>query len=219
MGGYGSTRWNYHRTKTTTAECLSFDIRGLPLAEYMEAEQGHSREYYWTRTRDSKRVGNMVISYRPKLSSIMFSYDIVTDSSRQPVKEIITVSKIPARYGGFQYFIHCPHCQKRRRVLYKPPQSNRFLCRECHNLTYVSSQEAHKDDRGTLLGLKLTLDLWHRYEKIQAALRGKHYGSKAYKRLMKKLNAIFAQFERVKAMPLMPPPKIRISPKYVRKRG
>jgi hypothetical protein len=143
----------------------------------------------------------------------MFSYDIVTDTSRQSVEEIIQVSKIPARYGGFQYFIHCPKCQKRRRALHKPPDSSRFLCRECHDLTYISSQEAHKDDRGQLVNFKMTLESIVRFEKIRAKLRGKHYGSKPYKRLMRKMETIYHQVQVLKGMPLFPPPKITINGK------
>ena len=36
---------------------------------------------------------------------------------------------------------------RRVRKLYLPPRGRYFGCRQCHDLTYTSCQESHKDDR------------------------------------------------------------------------
>lgn len=41
------------------------------------------------------------------------------------------------------YFI-CPECSQRFKALYRPTMDDAFSCRECHDLTYRSSQEQHK---------------------------------------------------------------------------
>jgi len=51
--------------------------------------------------------------------------------------------------GGERYWFFCPKCNRRVGVLYKPPGSSSFLCRECYNLQYGmakyhrSPQEEH----------------------------------------------------------------------------
>jgi hypothetical protein len=41
------------------------------------------------------------------------------------------------------YFV-CPDCSRRCKALYRPTMDDEFSCRECHDLTYLSSQEQHK---------------------------------------------------------------------------
>ena len=44
----------------------------------------------------------------------------------------------PCHYGGVRYWFLCSKCKKRVAKLYAPPSSERFACRNCHNLTYES---------------------------------------------------------------------------------
>ncbi|MGO8691868.1 MAG: hypothetical protein ACLQLG_19775 [Thermoguttaceae bacterium] len=55
--------------------------------------------------------------------------------------------------GGLRLWFTCPlnasgvPCNRRVGKLYLPPGVRYFGCRHCHNLTYRSSQEAHKTER------------------------------------------------------------------------
>ena len=54
-------------------------------------------------------------------------------------------------YGGVRWWFLCPilknglACNRRTGRLYLPRREKYFGCRQCHNLTYASSQENHRD--------------------------------------------------------------------------
>ena len=43
-------------------------------------------------------------------------------------------------YGGERRWLLCPRCFKRVAKLYRPPDEVLFACRQCHQLTYRSTQ-------------------------------------------------------------------------------
>lgn len=51
--------------------------------------------------------------------------------------------------GGCRYFFECPftNCGRKCTKLYLPPGADRFGCRKCHDLTYRSCKDSHKNDR------------------------------------------------------------------------
>jgi transposase-like protein len=205
MGGYGSTRWGGIPIKYTTTECHRFDIKTMPFAEYMQAPEPHGRQYYWTQR--GKPSGDIAVYFYPAQSCLIFVYEASNEQSRQRIDERIRVSKTPLHLGGFQYFIHCPECDRRGRVLYKTPKGSRFLCRDCYKLTYVSCQESHKDDRGSYANLKMMLVLDEKVHKTMRALRRKRPMSRAYVRLHNRLNRLFDKADMYKDMPRRQLPK------------
>ncbi len=50
----------------------------------------------------------------------------------------ITIEKLPCRFGGFCFYLHCPHCKARMRKLYCC--HGVFLCRKCLKLGYYSQR-------------------------------------------------------------------------------
>jgi hypothetical protein len=46
------------------------------------------------------------------------------------------------RYRGQRMWMLCPECGRRCGKLYLPPEASWFGCRDCHDLTYRSSQES-----------------------------------------------------------------------------
>ena len=50
----------------------------------------------------------------------------------------ITIEKLPCRFGGFCYYLHCPHCKVRMRKLYCC--HGMFLCRKCLKLGYYTQR-------------------------------------------------------------------------------
>ena len=43
-------------------------------------------------------------------------------------------------YGGERRWLLCPRCFRRVAKLYRPPDEVLFACRQCHGLTYRSTQ-------------------------------------------------------------------------------
>ena len=51
-------------------------------------------------------------------------------------------------FGGLRFWMLCPieGCRNRVGKLHLPPGESYFGCRDCHDLTYQSCQDAHKLD-------------------------------------------------------------------------
>jgi len=46
---------------------------------------------------------------------------------------------------GWRKYFQCPYCSRRCDILYFSPED--YGCRQCLELTYISVQESHKDDK------------------------------------------------------------------------
>lgn len=53
---------------------------------------------------------------------------------------IQVTATMPKPFESFRHWFKCPSCGRRPFKLYKPKESERFACRNCHNLTYTSTQ-------------------------------------------------------------------------------
>ena len=65
----------------------------------------------------------------------------------------VRLEMTPTQFGGRRWWFTCPlivgrvACRRRVGKLYLPPGGRYFGCRNCHNLTYRSAQEAHQAER------------------------------------------------------------------------
>jgi hypothetical protein len=84
-------------------------------------------------------------------------------------------------------------------VLYKTPKGSRFLCRDCYKLTYLSCQQSHQWDRGRFATLGAMQETSQRIDKLRARLRRKRPGSKAHKRIWKRLSELYRVYQQQKA--------------------
>lgn len=64
-------------------------------------------------------------------------------AGRGAVSEQVALSKLPNHYGGARPFFLCPGCGRRVRFLYL--RWERFRCRHCARLNYLSQQTAHDE--------------------------------------------------------------------------
>jgi len=60
---------------------------------------------------------------------------------------IVSLFHWKPRFGGKAVFLLCPRCGRKCRKIYAPVGDD-YRCRICWKLAYVSSQEAHRWDRG-----------------------------------------------------------------------
>ena len=88
----------------------------------------------------------------PSYTIVPFGADLVlffdVRFGETSVPQAIPLHWTPARDGGRRLGFACPtgwqtesRCGRPCRLLYLPPGTHRFACRDCHNLTYRSSQE------------------------------------------------------------------------------
>lgn len=141
MGGFGSGASD---RKTTVEESLIISV-------------GH---FY--RQRRSMLQGTLVWNFGGgNTSSLSFENSfqgmpVITLRYRRHSTDVelpIRLQSTPSAFNGERWWFTCPingrHCNQRVSKLYLPPGQAYFGCRKCHDLTYRSSQEAHRAERGT----------------------------------------------------------------------
>ena len=126
MGGSGSGRWRLAARTVESCAYVEVKRRGLLNA----ATWGIG----WQIIRMSI-VGQPCINLRTHYES------------GPPTDQFIGLSTWKPRFGGESIFLLCPTCGRRCRKLYAPRPTD-YRCRVCWKLAYISSQEAHKWDRG-----------------------------------------------------------------------
>jgi hypothetical protein len=79
----------------------------------------------------------------------------------------IRLAATSTHFGGKKSLFKCPlvlsgaACYRRAAKLHLPPGARLFGCRRCHELTYQSSQEAHRKERLLArLGIEADLGSW-----------------------------------------------------------
>jgi hypothetical protein len=132
--GTGQTDIVHHGAKMTVDQCRILDIGAMQRACLVDGGKPwdwwlHS-VYGMTKMRFTRNGGLLHASF----STCAATGDEV------PINQEFVLLSTPAYFGGVRYWLSCPlHNDGRKfRVLYLPPGSRQFGCRQCHNLTYRS---------------------------------------------------------------------------------
>lgn len=143
MGGYGSTRWDWHRKKTAIEDCLSISTTYLLREGLLKREKDVSGVFDW----------------RDRKSSVGFSLQRLRDkpllrlrytASGESVDTVYPMIATDPHFGGVRWWFVCPlivngqACRRRVGKLYLPPGHQDFGCRHCYGLSYRSRQEYDK---------------------------------------------------------------------------
>ncbi len=151
MGGFGSGRWNQHTKKRTVEDCWILDLDDILLDNpdtdlpcgVLQVIRINGHEFPLPIRYD------FVEEDGPYLD---ITYPRGTRNAQEQVKERLTLLSTRPKFGGARWYLSCPFttegecCGNRVLKLYLPPEERRFGCRECHELTYESSQQSHKYD-------------------------------------------------------------------------
>jgi hypothetical protein len=161
MGGTGSGSWYRYDTKSTVEDSLVVAMKDL--RERLFA--GAAGTLTWTSGNKSS-IGYYVTGTTdwPTLH-LHYRWRDTEDVNIQ-----VRLEATPTHFNGRRWWFICPlivrgiACNRRAGKLYLPSGAKYFGCRECHDLTYRSCQEAHQTAR--LFG-RLGLDaegakLWER---------------------------------------------------------
>ena len=62
-----------------------------------------------------------------------------------PCAQNIMFDATACNFGGGRLWLLCADCERRVRILYRPPSRYRFLCRICHNLSYESCNRSRRE--------------------------------------------------------------------------
>jgi len=146
MGGDNSGRWGSHTKKTTVEECRTLDLTQLERAGLFRfpARNTVRGALQWMNPATGQKTASVgfTLERRDRALVLTPAYKIRDEDIRIPVRIEATVSN----FGGFRHWGACPDCGRRVRKLYMPPGGRRFSCRTCLDLTYESSQKAHRFD-------------------------------------------------------------------------
>ncbi len=142
MGGLGSGRWGWERTRETTEGLLWLDVRCLARRGLFTVKPGQLATDAVEWSRGGKPSGNITVVYTGNdPDAVILDYRVRTGASEPwvPIQERIGLERTPCRYGGSRPWFCCPRCRQRRAVLYSV--GGRFRCRGCHDLAYESTRE------------------------------------------------------------------------------
>ena len=144
MGGFGSGRWERPHKKATVENSLTLAVQDF----HSFAGSGEWGTLRWRLS--GGRTFSLGYGWESELSLLAISY---TSGSGRTVCSAIPLQSTPLHFGGCRWWFTCPMrtsgavCGRRVGKLYLAAGSPYFACRQCHNLTYKSSQQAHKKER------------------------------------------------------------------------
>ena len=131
--------------KTTVQECLAIDV-GIFLK--MKSHFFENRRGVLDCGGGNSFIG-FSLRWEYQGPIVKLSYAIDQEMIEIPVRLVTTRTQ----FGGRRWWLKCPltvngsPCNRRVGRLYLPPREQLFGCRECHRLSYRSSQQAHRDQR------------------------------------------------------------------------
>ena len=134
MGGWGSgSYYRLNSSKDTVESSLPLDIHKLKRAGCLTP--GKYFGWQWS------TGGNVHSSIGVTVHKdyLLLQYTRKTEA----VKQRIYFTWSPCNYGGERIWFKCPHCGRRRAVVYGAGKY--FACRKCYNLTYETCNESKRD--------------------------------------------------------------------------
>jgi hypothetical protein len=172
MGSYGSGRWKDHTPATTVESCLSIDAADLTRCGFWRRPAG-SVALPWPRGVAWPWVDRVLLAGRGQDAHLVVEYTVRTPGGSLPLMQRVGLQTTVPNYGGLRWWFTCPleGCERRARKLYRPPGELYFGCRQCYQLTYLSSQRNHTEDAR-----------WHKQSldpEVRASLKATRGGRRA----------------------------------------
>jgi hypothetical protein len=186
MGGIGSGRWNRHQRKQTVNDALRLNARRLIIdigKENMTRKSYGNGVLSWGR--ESTKV-NVEFDNRKPPPHVVLRYTV----SNKEIEQCVDFSSDLTPWGSVRWWLICPQCKGRCVMLYLPEGGMRFACRQCHNLSYASAQEAHRFERSTLGETMRMVSKSDRLHALTRRLSRQHVGSKMFLRTLERIRKL-----------------------------
>ncbi len=146
MGGIGSGQWRRRSAKNTVEDALTLAVGSFSNCLF----HGASGTVSWNRLIGSKSSLGFEVNLAPEKTTITLLYRW---KDTENVRISVELAQTNTQFGGKRWWFRCPlavrgfPCERRAMKLHLPPFAKFFGCRKCHELTYRSSQEAHRTER------------------------------------------------------------------------
>ena len=156
-------------------ECLIIEVGELINASFTLPERRAGR-LTWYCASSREQLASAAFAIDPGQAGefgIRLTFTAEADAS--PTSQFIGLEITQPYFGGSRYWFICPGadekrgCGLRARMLYLPIGEDRFACRACHDLTYVSRRASHRYDR--MIDDLARLLPMHAQERMKAMLR------------------------------------------------
>ena len=132
MGGIGSGTYRKYKSKATTEDFFSVDLRKL--TKLVPVDQNCQFTLEWrTQTKVNAAIDCRVID-----DVLELYYSIYNGVERVSAVDYVSITKTPCNFGGVRRWFLCPSCKQKSLLLYVV---DRFHCRKCQNLYHPSSNE------------------------------------------------------------------------------
>lgn len=149
MGGFRSTRWRKHQKKGLVENCLKITTTLFK----DDLFKGIEKDGFLGWPIDGEP--EMVIAYKTFALNhnlaVRLTYDKYIGGEDHLLDYSIPIVSSERNFGGYRRWFRCPlivdgkRCRRRCGKLYLPPWGLYFGCRDCLQLTYKKSQQAHKN--------------------------------------------------------------------------
>ena len=145
MGGLGSTRWRGHRKRTLVEDCLRLDIQELARQGFLDEDLG-AVVAEWHGPDTTEPLDRVFLAQQKTAKGRVVL--LATLGATQVVQGFRLVAK-PCNFGGQRWYAKCSGfsgrpCGRRVARFYRPPGGLVYACRDCHGLTYLSTQAEDK---------------------------------------------------------------------------
>jgi hypothetical protein len=160
MGGFGSGRRPTGARKRTVEECLWLDADLWMREGILQRDTDHPGRLVWILDDDpSQERGAVGFHVRTEADTgfVRLEYRLGRGDASEWLAYDVELQTTRPQLGGIRWWFTCPLCNRRVVKLYLGGRY--FGCRSCHNLTYVSSQQAHIFERQARALDKLELKL------------------------------------------------------------
>lgn len=124
--------------KRLVDDCLTLDLAWLIRLASIRAGQAGNGEIKWTL--DGEALGSVWFRLDVRATEtarLTLRYALVTpEGKRTPMRQVIALTALPQHLGGHRWWLRCPVTGERARVLYLPPDGDRFASRKAWGLAY-----------------------------------------------------------------------------------
>lgn len=128
--------------KRLVEDCLTLDLAWLMRLAPIGAGQAGNGKIKWSR--DGDVIGwaqfRLDLLETEKARLLLRFCPAGHGSGREPTRQAIALTTVPQHLGGYRWWLHCPVTGERARVLYLPPDGDRFASRKAWRLVYRVEQ-------------------------------------------------------------------------------
>lgn len=164
-------------------EAPQLTITSLKKAGYFRTDSVFCRIHCWSY--NGEPLLRVKISFYPKKKFADLDYLI----GRKPINYRINLERIPAHFGGYNWYFICPETGKRCRTLYAI--RDKFLSRFAYPSAMYSKQTESKSNRGLFSSLISSYRIRDYLDEPHARTMYKGKPTKRYARMVAKSSGLF----------------------------